>query len=72
MSFEDDKTRLPGSEKEGASILRGGESFRPYSYASSAWAGCMAEVHKAEHQDLHPRHALKLINPEIVDRQAML
>ena len=29
----------------------------------------MAEVHEAEHQDLHPRHTLKLIKPEIVNRQ---
>jgi len=67
--LDEDKTQLPKeSDGRSASTLTAGQSFGPYRIVRLLGRGGMGEVYEAEHQDLHTKHALKLISPEVVER----
>ncbi len=67
--MDEDITRLPEADtRQPDSLLTAGSYFGPYRVIRLLGRGGMGEVYEAEHRDLHTRHALKLINPEIVDR----
>lgn len=66
--MDDDLTRLPESHSPTEALLENDSYFGPYRIVGLLGRGGMGEVYEAEHRDLHTRHALKLINPEIVGR----
>lgn len=67
MSQDNDITSLP-NEVAHENSLQDGELFGPYRIIRLLGRGGMGEVYEVEHRDLHTKHALKLINPEIINR----
>jgi formylglycine-generating enzyme required for sulfatase activity/serine/threonine protein kinase len=67
MSMDDEETRMPPGVEAGAS-LGAGQDFDEYRVVRLLGRGGMGEVYEVEHRELRTRHALKLINREIVAR----
>ncbi len=61
------QTRLP-DESPAASLLKAGQQFGQYKVLRLLGRGGMGEVYEVEHGMLQTKHALKIINPEIVNR----
>ena len=67
MLFHPDKTQLHEDSRH-SNLLSDGQTFGHFRVIRLLGRGGMGEVYEVEHRDLSTRHALKLINPEIVDR----
>ena len=70
MPFDDDKTRLPDDQPQG-NLLSVGQDFGQFKVLRLLGRGGMGEVYEVEHRTLGTRHALKLINKEIVERASV-
>ncbi|MEX0321483.1 MAG: hypothetical protein AB3N63_04950, partial [Puniceicoccaceae bacterium] len=68
MATDDDQTRLYADEPERFGELKTGQSLGNYRVIRLLGHGGMGEVYEVEHVELHTRHALKLINPDIMSR----
>lgn len=72
MSLDYGKTRLEEGGKAGGPQLVLGEEFEAYRVVRLLGRGGMGEVYEVEHRDLGTCHALKLIHPDTLCRQARL
>ena len=61
------QTRLP-DENPNCGLLKAGQQFGQYKVLRLLGRGGMGEVYEVEHGMLQTKHALKIINPEIVNR----
>ncbi|MCC5842599.1 MAG: SUMF1/EgtB/PvdO family nonheme iron enzyme [Opitutales bacterium] len=66
--MDEEVTRLPPEGADGGASLLAGQDFDEYRVIRLLGRGGMGEVYEVEHRELHTRHALKLINREIVAR----
>ena len=69
--MNDDITRLP-EDSSGGSLLSEGQSFGQYKVIRLLGRGGMGEVYEVQHKVIGTRHAIKLINSDLLNRSDAL